>query len=61
MLALIHLYGLPLLILKQEGYAAKYKTDENYGDPGRDGESDRRAGDAMQGLEGLDVAGPQLK
>ncbi|WPH03388.1 Hypothetical protein R9X50_00626700 [Acrodontium crateriforme] len=41
-------------VWEQEGYAAKYNNDE-----GHAGEDD--GGDAMTGLEGLDVAGPKLE
>ncbi|KAF2479070.1 hypothetical protein BDY17DRAFT_286903 [Neohortaea acidophila] len=52
--------GSKTAIWEQEGYAAKYNVNEDEQLAGEDG-AEGAAQDPMQGLEGLDVAGPQLK
>ncbi|CZT17267.1 probable peptidyl prolyl cis-trans isomerase Cyclophilin, putative [Ramularia collo-cygni] len=44
-------------IWEQEGYASKYNVNEEQ----VDSEANGRADDPMQGLEGLDEAGPQMQ
>ncbi|KAM0719608.1 hypothetical protein Q7P37_003738 [Cladosporium fusiforme] len=50
--------GSKTAIWEQEGYAAKHNVSEE--DRMAAGEEDAKAADPMQGLEGLDEAGPKL-
>jgi len=45
----------------QEGYAAKYNVNEGDGAQADDEGANEQPEDPMQGLEGLDVAGPKLR
>ena len=47
------------MLCSQEGYAAKYNMAEEDQIAAEDG--DDTPADPMQGLEGLDVAGPRLQ
>lgn len=50
-----------ILTKAQEGYAAKYTADGDAAVDGEQGSPQDRPEDPMQGLEGLDVAGPSIR
>ena len=45
----------------QEGYAARHNAEEEDGSAAEDEGANGEREDPMQGLEGLDVAGPRLQ